>query len=302
MIRHTVAADVSPERLDRYLTRVLPDLSRSQIQRLIAQGHVRLGQKVLKPSHLVRPGQGLEVEIPPPAPMELEAEPIPLKIVHEDEWLIVVDKPAGMVVHPAAGHSKGTLVNALLGHGGRLSSVAGIFKPGIVHRLDRDTSGLMVVAKRDATHRALAQQFAQRKVRRVYLALVKGVVQQQEGTIDAPIGRHPLQRQRMVVRYGASREAITRYRVLKRFPKGTLLELTPQTGRTHQLRVHLAHLGFPILGDARYGVRAGLSRQALHAHRLGFEHPGTRRWAEFVSPLPLDLELILAELSSQRAT
>ncbi len=318
-ICHTVPPDATTERLDRYLRNVLPDLSRAQIQRLIDGGHVRSAGKGLKPSHPVKPGEQFEVEIPSPAPSELKAEPIPLAIVHEDRWLVVLDKPAGMVVHPAAGHPGGTLVNALLSHGSRLSSMAGPFEPGIVHRLDKDTSGLMVVAKADSTHRALAEQFTSRKVRRVYLALVQGVVQQQEGTIDAPIGRHPLRRQRMAVRYGAGpgppgghragagREAITRYRVVKRFPKVTFLELTPQTGRTHQLRVHLAHLGFPILGDARYGVkggpstglRAGLSRQALHAHRLGFEHPGTHRWVEFTSPLPPDLEQALQHLSAQ---
>ncbi|MBI3615514.1 MAG: RluA family pseudouridine synthase [Candidatus Omnitrophica bacterium] len=293
----TIPPDAIPQRLDRYLTVILPDSSRAQIQKLISGGHIQVDGKSVKPSHRIIPGKKLSIEIPPPAPMNLKPEPIPLKIVYEDKYLLVVNKPAGLVVHPAAGNPSGTLVNALLAHGGRLSSVAGPFKPGIVHRLDKDTSGLLLVAKDDATHRHLSEQFASRKVHRVYLALVQGLVRRQEGVIDAPIGRHPVKRQRMAVRYDATRDAVTRYRVLKRFSTATFLELTPQTGRTHQLRVHLAHLGHPILGDTRYGVqagpstglRAGFPRQALHAHRLGFNHPHSGRWVEFQSPWPEDL-------------
>ena len=290
---HVVPPEAIPQRLDRYLTGILADSSRAQIQKWIAQGNVRVNGKMLKSSHRIVPGEKLSIEIPPPAVSELKPEPIPLKILYEDKHLLVVDKPAGLVVHTAPGHPSGTLVNALLAHGGRLSSVAGPFKPGIVHRLDKDTSGLILVAKDDATHRHLSEQFASRKVHRVYLALVQGAVRQQEGTIDAPIGRHPVKRQRMTVRFDAARDAITRYRVLKRFSHATFLELTPQTGRTHQLRVHLAHLGYPILGDTRYGIRGGFDRQALHAHRLGFQHPKTGRWVEFESPWPGDLALAI---------
>ena len=288
-MRHKVPSSTSPERLDRYLAVVIPKTSRAQIQRLIAQRHVQVNGKVFKSSHRLHPGDEIEIEFPKPSLPELQAEPIPLNILYEDRHLLVVDKPAGLVVHPAPGHPSGTLVNALLAHQPKLSSLAGPFKPGIVHRLDKDTSGLLVVAKDDETHRSLAKQFAARSVHRMYLALVQGVVQQDEGTIDAPVGRHPFQRQRMTVRYGSSKEAITRYRVKKRFPNATLLELFPQTGRTHQLRVHLAHLGHPILGDTRYGVKGDLPRQALHAHALGFQHPVKGRWVEFTSPLPADL-------------
>ncbi|MBI3333808.1 MAG: RluA family pseudouridine synthase [Candidatus Omnitrophica bacterium] len=295
-IRQVVPADAAPQRLDLYLTALLPRSSRSQIQKLISRGNVRVDRRIAKASHRVSAGQELSVEIPPAAPSPLKPEPIPLKILHEDSHLIVVDKPAGLVVHPAPGHPGGTLVNALLAHGSRLSSVAGPFKPGIVHRLDKDTSGILLVAKEDEAHRHLARQFADRTIRRTYLALVQGLVQQDEGTIEAPIGRHPVNRQRMTVRYGGGREALTRYRVLRRFRKGTLLELHPQTGRTHQLRVHLAHLGHPILGDLRYGVGGGFPRQALHAHRLGFRHPADLRWVEFSSPFPEDLEGLLKDL------
>ena len=297
ILRHRVPAGSPPERLDRYLTRVVPKSSRAQVQKLIAGERVRVDGRLRKASHPVSPGEELAVEIPEPEVMDLKPEKIPLKILHEDNFLIIVDKPAGLVVHPALGHPSGTLVNALLHHAGKLSAVAGPFKPGIVHRLDKDTSGIMVVAKDDATHQEISRQFAAREVERVYLAIVRGSVRQTEGMIEAPIGRHPVKRKQMTVaRSGKSREAITGYKVLKRFSGATLLELTPQTGRTHQLRVHLAYLGHPILGDTRYGVEGGLSRQALHAHRLGFRHPGKGRWVEFTSPLPSDLESFLHRL------
>ena len=293
IFRHTVPDKTDPQRLDRYLTEVLPRLSRSQVHRLITQGLVRFGKQVLKASHRVRPGELFQVEIPPPTPTSLKPEKLALKILHQDKQLLVVDKPAGMVVHPALGHATGTLVNALLGLHLPLSSMAGTFKPGLVHRLDKETSGVLVVAKDDATHRNISQQFADRTVARTYWAMVQGVVASDEGTISAPIGRHPTNRQKMAVRYDSTRDALTRYRVVKRFKNATVLELCPQTGRTHQLRVHLKHLGHPILGDLRYGIQAGFSRQALHAHRLGFQHPGKGKWVEFVSPLPTDLKQAL---------
>ena len=304
VIRHTVPGGVVPDRLDRYLTTVVAGATRSSLQRVIEQGFVRMGKIRLKSSHRVAAGEEYVIEIPPRATVELKAEKIPLQIIHEDDFLLVIDKPAGLVVHPGAGHSSGTLVNALLGHASKLSRRGGAERLGLVHRLDKDTSGLMVVAKDDRTHLALANQFEGRSVLRVYLAAVRGVVQQDEGTIEAPIGRHPLERQRMAVRYGGGRESVTRYRVLERFSKATLLELKPETGRMHQLRVHLAHLGHPLLGDAQYGVaggpsaglRTGFRRQALHAHRLGFRHPGVQQWVEFVSPLPPDLKRQIAKL------
>jgi len=217
-----------------------------------------------------------------------------LDILYEDDALLMVNKPAGLVVHPGAGHATGTLVHGLLAHAGRLSQVAGPFKPGIVHRLDKDTSGLMVVAKDDTVHRALAKQFADRTVKRTYVALVDGLVPRDAGIIDAALGRHPRDRQRIAVRQdGRGREAITAYRVLRRFADMTLVELTPQTGRTHQLRVHLAHLGYPILGDPRYGRRRSCPRQALHAERLGFFHPTAQAFMEFTAPWPAALAAVI---------
>ena len=299
IFKQVVPAGVS-DRLDRYLTRSVPGLSRSKAQRLILDGKVRFnGRFPRKPSLRVSGGEEISLEVPPPAPAaaELKAQKIPLNIVHEDEFLLVVDKPAGLVVHPGAGHSEGTLVNALLAHGPKLSRMGGPAKPGLVHRLDKDTSGLMVVAKDDATHWNLSRQFAGRSVLRIYQAVVRGRMERDEGTIDAPIGRHPTQRTKMTIRHDSERDAVTRYKVLKRFKEATLVELYPQTGRTHQLRVHLASIGHPILGDAEYGVRGGFSRQALHAHRLGFLHPGIEQRVEFSSPLPKDLEREIKRLA-----
>lgn len=296
VIRHTVPPEAVPDRLDRYLTTVIPGSTRSALKRLIEEGRVRMGRRPLKSSHRVSAGEEYVIEIPPVSLPELKPERIPLNILHEDDFLLVIEKPAGMVVHPGAGHASGTLVNALLGHASKLSRRGGSERLGLVHRLDKDTSGLLVVAKDDRTHQALADQFAGRSVLRVYLAVVRGNVAQDEGTVEAPIGRHPRERKRMAVRYGAGRESVTRYRVLERFKNATMLELRPQTGRMHQLRVHLAHLGHPILGDPEYGVRGGFTRQALHAHRLGFRHPGVEQWVEFVSPLPADLERELSRL------
>ena len=302
IIQHKVPSGVKPDRLDRYLTAILPAFSRSKIQKLIMDGKVSLrGRPLRKPSCFITEGQEWTIEVPPPEESTLKAEKIPLTIIHEDDWIIVIDKPAGLVVHPGAGHSSGTLANALLGHTAQLSKMGGPLKMGLVHRLDKDTSGIMVIAKNDETHAKLSHQFAGRSVRRVYLALVKGHVQRDNGTIDAPIGRDPGNRKQMAVRYSEnSREAITRYKVLERLPGATYLELRPQTGRTHQLRVHLAEIGHPILGDVAYGVTAGLRRQALHAHRLGFEHPGIQQYTEFVSPFPRDLQQELTRLRSRK--
>ena len=290
VIHHTVPAETPAERLDKYMARILPDSSRSRIQKWILEGNIRLGTRRVRPSVLVSPGQEYVIQRPPAGPSPVKADKIPLEIIHEDDFLLVVNKPAGMVAHPAPGHSRGTLVNALMGLGSKLSKVGGTQRVGIVHRLDQDTSGLVLVAKDDRTHLALSRQFASRQVKRVYLAVVRGVVQRDEGTIDAPIGRHLYQRELMAIRHDSGREAITRFKVKERFADSTFLELYPQTGRTHQLRVHLKHLGYPILGDARYGTRGGFPRQALHAHRLGFVHPGIEQWVEFVSPMPADLE------------
>ncbi|MCM8812036.1 MAG: RluA family pseudouridine synthase [Candidatus Omnitrophica bacterium] len=296
--RFRVPPEERSTRVDLFLSGRNPDLSRARIQQLMKEGRVFINGEPCEPSDRIAPEDRIDMEVPPPAGLALKPEAIPLSVLYEDRWLLIVDKPAGLVVHPAPGHPAGTLVNALLGRGLALSSMAGPFKPGIIHRLDKDTSGILVVAKDDATHRAISRQFSDRSVERVYQAIVKGVVAQDEGTIREPIGRDPKRRQKMTVRSGAhSREAITRYRVLKRFSNATFLELYPQTGRTHQLRVHLAHVGHPILGDRRYGAQQGAPRQALHAHRLGFTHPATRKKVRFVSPLPEELQQTLKRLA-----
>jgi 23S rRNA pseudouridine1911/1915/1917 synthase len=300
---------VEPEhdglRLDNFLTTLLPDHSRSQIQRLIREGHVR-GQGTVRASSTVHEGQTFEVEIPVPAAATPEAEALPLRIIFQDPDVVVLDKPAGMVVHPAAGHSGGTLVNALLHHVKDLSGVGGELRPGIVHRLDRGTSGVMVVAKHDRAHQELSRQFSDREVEKEYVALVWGVVQAGR-RIDAAIGRDPAHRQKMSTRARRARSAVTRVTFAAHLEGVSLLKVTIATGRTHQIRVHLSAIGHPIVGDATYGgvhrrvprnLRAvmRLERPFLHAARLAFTHPGDGRRVEFESPLPPDLQSILDEI------
>jgi 23S rRNA pseudouridine1911/1915/1917 synthase len=263
------------------------------VQALLRQGRILLEGAPAKPAHKLRAGQRVLVDEPAPEPALPRPEPIPLRVVFEDAQLLVIDKPAGLVVHPGAGRSSGTLVNALLFHVKDLSGVGGVLRPGIVHRLDRGTSGLMVVAKNDAAHRALSAQFASRSVEKEYLALVLGVPKRKAGEIDAAIGRDPVRRRRMSVRAPRGREARSRYEVVEGFAAAALLRVRIFTGRTHQVRVHLASIGHPIAGDATYGGRRvalpGLERPALHAARLAFAHPTTGARMEFTSPLPEDL-------------
>lgn len=295
-----------PARLDFYLASRLPGLTRSRIQKLIDQKLVLLAGRPAKAGTRLKGGEKLTVTIPVEEPLELEAQAIPLKILYEDDHLLVVDKPAGMVTHPGAGVKQGTLVNALLYHcRGRLSGISGVLRPGIVHRLDKDTSGLMVVAKEDRAFRGLAQQIHDRQARRTYLALVEGVMPQDSGCIDKPIGRHPVYRQQMAV-VERGRHAITRFTVVSRFAGGTLLSVELETGRTHQIRVHMASLGFPVVGDIVYNRKAtgtlakrqrlGLAGHALHATRLSFRHPISGSLLEFESPLPADFRRLLETL------
>ncbi|MEX2272047.1 MAG: RluA family pseudouridine synthase [Vicinamibacterales bacterium] len=290
-------------RLDHFLSGLIPDISRSQLQRLIRDGRVRAGGEHVKPGATVHEGVVVDVEIPPALPSTVAAEAIPLTVLHDDSDLIVVDKPAGMVVHPGAGHRQGTLVNALLHHVDDLSGIGGEERPGIVHRLDRGTSGLMVVAKNDAAHRELSRQFQEREVAKTYVALVWGVVETGR-RIDLPIGRDPKDRQKMSTRARHSREAITRVVKAEQLRGVTLVELAIDTGRTHQIRVHLNAINHPIVGDATYGgvrrhvpadVRAvsRLERPFLHAHKLSFTHPSDGRTMAFESPLPPDLQGVL---------
>ncbi len=303
----TVAEDSQGVRLDRFLTAVLASLSRSQIQRLIREQRVQVDGRPSTPHRLVNAGQKVTVDIPAPVDAKPRAEALDLPIVYQDSDVIVVDKPAGMVVHPSAGHAAGTLVNALLHHVPDLSGIGGVRRPGIVHRLDRGTSGLMVVAKHDTAHEELARQFRDREVEKEYIALVWGVVQAGR-RIDVPIGRDPTHRKKMSARSRRSREAVTRVvRAEHLGPALTLVQVAIYTGRTHQIRVHLSAIGHPVVGDALYGgvrrhVRgdlravAHLDRPFLHAARLVFKHPSDGKRMEFSSALPADLQRVLDDL------
>ena len=280
----------------------MPEVSRARIQALIATGRVRVDGGPTKASHRLRGGERVEVEILPPAPEVLEPEAIALAIVHEDEAVLVLDKPAGIVVHPGAGHARGTLAAAVLAHVPSITGVGGPRRPGIVHRLDKDTSGLLVMAKTQAAYDALTAQLAARTVRRVYLTVVHRRMAGAEGVIDRPIGRDPRDRKRMaVLPAGKGRRAVTRWRVVERFANHTYVEMRLETGRTHQIRVHLASLGHPVAGDTVYGGRKGalperLDGLALHAVELAFVHPVTHQRVEFRSPLPARIERLLSHL------
>ncbi len=297
-------------RLDHYITAMLPGRSRSQIQRLIRDGRVQLNHKQTRASHAVHVGDLVDLDIPEPAPATPAAEDLPLEILHDDPDLVVVNKPAGMVVHPAAGHDRGTLVNALLHHVQGLSGIGGEQRPGIVHRLDRGTSGVMVVAKHDTAHVELSRQFADREIEKAYVALVWGLINTGR-RIDAPLGRDPVHRQKMSTRARRARSAVTRITGTERLRGLTLAMVAIATGRTHQIRVHLNSIGHPVVGDAVYGgvrkhlaadhrVLASLDRPFLHAYRLGFVHPRDGRRVEFTAPLADDLQQILDVLRARR--
>ena len=293
-------ADREGERADAFLARTVPDLTRSAAQRLLEEGRVtREGRPVRKNDRLA-PGQELEVQLPDPEPVEIVPQDIPLDVVYEDGDVIVVNKPVGLVVHPAPGHPDGTLVNALLYHcGTSLSGINGELRPGIVHRIDRDTSGLIIAAKNDAAHLALAEQLQDHSLYREYEAVCVGGLREDQGTVDAPIGRHPVDRKKMCVdREG--RRAVTHWRVLARYPGHTHIQCRLETGRTHQIRVHMASIGHPLLGDTVYGSKKpvpGLAGQCLHARRLSFLHPRTGRRLTVECPLPDYFTAVLARLA-----
>ncbi len=305
-VRHRLIVGPEPaRRLDVWIAERLPDLSRSRVAQLVEQGRVTRNGRVPKKRDAPEPGDVIEIEIPPPEPSALLAEAIPLDIVHEDDDLLVIDKPAGLVVHPAPGHRTGTLVNALLHHVGELTSIGGVRRPGIVHRLDKETSGLMLVARTDFAHRALSAALKRRAVRRAYLAAAWGHVASDELTVDAPIGRSANDRKRMGVVAGG-RSAVTHFRRLERWVAADLLEARLETGRTHQIRVHLMSIGHPVVGDPEYGgggdrgmsgpgrawareLARRVPRQFLHAYELEFRHPRTGETLRFRSPLPPDL-------------
>ena len=301
--KFTVEKGDGHKRLDIFLSGQALGLSRSRIQELIARKKVNVNQEFFKASHKLSPGDVILVSVPGNAGREIRAEKIPLDILYEDEDVLVVNKGAGMVVHPVSLSHGGTLVNALLAHTDRLSTINGVLRPGIVHRLDKDTSGALIVAKTDRSHLHIARQIRRREVKRRYKALVLGRVEPEEGRVTAPLGRHAVSRLRMSVRYVGGREAITNYKVVEKFvARGlffSLLEVSLETGRTHQIRVHLASIGCPVAGDATYGRKSEyicIKRQALHAELIGFVHPVRKEYIEFAAPLPEDMVRQVEEL------
>ncbi|MCK9443508.1 MAG: RluA family pseudouridine synthase [Tissierellaceae bacterium] len=291
------------ERLDVFLSKELDEVSRTYIQKLIKEKLVFVNNKTRKSSHLVEEGDHIIVKFPKPKVLQVLAEDIPLDIVYEDNDLVVVNKPQGLVVHPAPGNYTGTLVNGLLFHIDKLSSINGIIRPGIVHRLDKDTSGLLIVAKSDKAHRILSELLKNKEINRTYLALVHGLIKQNEDTINLPIGRSSADRKKMAVTYKNSKEAITDYKVLSRYDNYSLIEVSLKTGRTHQIRVHMAHINHPIVGDPVYSRRKnefGLDKQMLHAYKLGFLHPVSKDYLEFEIELPRYFKDILENIQNRR--
>jgi len=311
--KFTIEQSRPEARLDVYLREKFPAVSRGTMQRLIEQGHIRVNGKTIKPTHAPRLGEEVEITFPEARPAEAQPEDIPLEILFEDKSLLVVNKPPGLVVHPAAGHEEHTLVNALLHHcKGSLSGIGGVARPGIVHRIDKDTSGCLVVAKNDETHLALSQQFAGRTVEKFYDAIIIGVLSRDTGEIHAAIARHPTHRKRMAVHDdGDGRAAHTSYRVLERFAHATHVEAEIHTGRTHQIRVHFQHLGCPLVGDETYGPKQNKKfaevtgfkapRILLHARKLSFIHPRTGKKVKFEAPLPADFKAAVKSLRKAKA-
>ena len=302
ILRFSVPMEAAGERLDKWLAaQETLTMTRSGLQNRIEQGGVQMNQKAVSKNYRLRGGEQIEVRLPEPESLDLKPEPVPLEIVYEDDDLLVVNKPKGMVVHPAPGHTSGTLVHALLYHcGDRLSSINGVIRPGIVHRIDRFTSGLLIVAKNDTAHQNLAIQIASHSFTREYRAIAMGHFRETIGTIDAPIGRHPADRKKMCVTQKNSKPAMTHYEVLQQFRRAAYLRLQLETGRTHQIRVHLSYLGHPVLGDDVYGkAYPGLEGQCLHAKKIGFVHPVTGTYLEFESPLPDYFEMILRRLKTE---
>jgi 23S rRNA pseudouridine1911/1915/1917 synthase len=283
-------------RLDQLLAKRLPEYSRSRIQQLIRSGFVRLNEQTTRPRQMVRRGDKIDLREPPVEKIDVRPEPIPLDILFEDDDILVINKPAGLTVHPGAGQREHTLVNALLSHCATLSGIGGKERPGIVHRLDKETSGCLVVAKNDMAHRELSKQFAARTAEKIYLALVAGKLRKAAGVIEEKIGRHPVHRQRMHVTTRRGRTAKTEYRVIRSSNEASLVECRLHSGRTHQIRVHLHHLGHPVLGDKVYAPRfaKNFPRQMLHAWKLGFHHPRTGDWKNFEAPLPADFNEAIA--------
>mgnify|MGYP001622880116 FL=1 len=282
--------DGNAERIDRYLAERCPDFSRSYLQKLLKEQAVSVNGKAVKANYKVQSRDRIILEIPEAEKADILPEDIPLDILYEDDYLLVVNKPKGMVVHPSAGHMEGTLVNAVMAHcGDHLSGINGVLRPGIVHRIDKDTTGALLVCKDDAVHRDLAEQLKEHSIKRRYRAVVWGNLKEDQGTVEGPIGRHPIDRKKMAVNYKNGKDAVTHYQVLERFGQYTYIECRLETGRTHQIRVHMASIGHPLLGDSVYGPSKNpwkLQGQTLHAMVLGFRHPVTGEYMEFTAPLP----------------
>ena len=296
-----VEQETAGQRIDRFLSGEDTGLSRSALQALVADGHVLCNGKLVAKSLKLKAGDTILLEIPDAKPIEAVPQDIPLEIVYEDEHLLVVNKPKGMVVHPAAGHYTGTLVNGLMYHcKDELSGINGVMRPGIVHRIDMDTTGVLIVCKNDKAHNAIAEQLKVHSITRKYYAIVHGVIKEDDGTVNAPIGRHPVDRKKMSINEKNGKEAVTHYHVLKRFRRFTYVECQLETGRTHQIRVHMASIGHPLLGDQVYGPAkvpfSGLQGQTLHAGVLGIIHPATGEYMEFRAPLPEYFEKLLRKL------
>ena len=295
-----ITAEENGTRLDSYLAEELEGISRSYLQKLIGEGLILVNQKTVKANYKVKTGDTLLVQIPEAAPVDNQPEPMDLDIVYEDSDLLIVNKPVGLVVHPAHGHYSGTLVNGLLAHCTDLSGINGKMRPGIVHRIDKDTSGLLMIAKNDLAHQHLAEQLKAHSIKRAYYALVQGVISEPAGLVDAPIGRHEIDRKKMAVTFKNSKEARTHYYVKERFAKNTFIECRLETGRTHQIRVHMAYLGHPLVGDPLYGTRKNnldFPGQALHAYALGFVHPRTGEELYFEAPIPEHFQSVLKTLA-----
>lgn len=297
---YLVPEEFQGERIDKYLSEACCGLTRSYLQKLLKSQLVEVDGKAVKNSYRVSAGETVELEVPEAVEPEIEAEPIPLDILYEDKNIILINKPKGMVVHPAAGHYSQTLVNGLMYHcRGELSGINGVMRPGIVHRIDMDTTGVLIVCKNDFAHNSIAEQLKVHSITRKYYAIVHGVIGEDEGTVDAPIGRHPVDRKKMSINYKNGKHAVTHYRVLERFKQFTYVECQLETGRTHQIRVHMASLNHPLLGDSVYGPSKcpfKLQGQTLHAGVLGIIHPRTGEYMEFSAPLPEYFENLLEKL------
>ena len=303
IIKTMVDEESAGKRLDVFLSENLADISRSRIQLLLKEGRINVDGQKKKSNYKIRDGQVVTVSVPEPKPVAILPEKISLDILYEDKEIIVVNKPGGMAVHPAPGNYSGTLVNALLAHCKDLSGINGILRPGIVHRIDKDTSGVLVVTKTDNAHLKIAEQLKEHSITRTYLTLVHGIIQEPEGMVDAPIGRHQVDRKKMAVKAKGGKRAITHYRVTERFIKDnyTFLEVKLETGRTHQIRVHMAYMGHPVVGDPKYGPQKphfNLKGQLLHAAILGFKHPLSNEYLEFSAPLPQCFLQIITNLAS----